>query len=90
MESPATPRLSFCIRGKTAELAMVDEFELKSYSLKDFKLRSLGKDSALVTYMPHYEGKAGGQPIQAVPYGEVRINQGYDWKLLHVQETNVK
>jgi hypothetical protein len=40
--------------------------------------------------MPHYEGKAGGQPIQAVPYGEVRINQGYDWKLLHVQETNVK
>jgi hypothetical protein len=57
MASPATPRLSFCIRGKTAELAMVDEFELKSYSLKDFKLRSLGKDSALVTYMAHYEGK---------------------------------
>ncbi len=45
---------------------MVDEFELKSYSLKDFKLRSLGKDSALVTYMAHYEGKAGGQPIQAL------------------------
>jgi hypothetical protein len=46
---------------------MVDEFELKSYSLKDFKLRSLGKDSALVTYMPHYEGKAGGQLIQTLP-----------------------
>jgi hypothetical protein len=59
MESPATPRLSFCIRGKTAELAMVDEFELKSYSLKDFKLRSLGKDSVLVMYMAHYESKAG-------------------------------
>jgi hypothetical protein len=38
---------------------MVDEFELKSYSLKDFKLRSLGKDSVLVTYMAHYESKAG-------------------------------
>jgi hypothetical protein len=23
-------------------------------------------------------------------YGERWINQGYDWKLLHVQETNVK
>jgi hypothetical protein len=67
MANPATPRLSFPIRGKSAELAMVDEFELKSYSLKDFKLRSLGKDSALVTNMAHYEGKAGGQPIQALP-----------------------
>jgi hypothetical protein len=38
---------------------MVDEFELRSYSLKDFKLRSLGKDSVLVMYMAHYEGKAG-------------------------------
>jgi hypothetical protein len=76
---------------KTAELAMVDEFELSSYNLKDFKVRSLGKDSALVTYLAHYEGKAGGQPIKSnTAYGEVWIKQGNDWKLLYVQETNVK
>jgi hypothetical protein len=76
---------------KTALLAMIDAFEIKSYSLKDFKVRPLGKESALVTYLAHYEGKAGGQPIQAnTAYGEVWVNQGDDWKLLYVQETNVK
>jgi hypothetical protein len=76
---------------KTAELAMIDEYELKSYTLKDFKVRPLGNDSALVTYLAHYEGKSGGQPIEAnTAYGEVWINQGNDWKLLYVQETNVK
>lgn len=90
MASPATPRLSFCIRGKTAELAMVDEFELKSYSLRIFKLRSLGKESALVTYVVHYEGKAGGQSIQALPRARCGLIRAHDWKLLHVQEANVK
>jgi hypothetical protein len=76
---------------KTALLAMIDEYELNSYSLKDFRVRPLGKDSALVTYLAHYEGKAGGQPIQAnTGYGEVWVSQGNDWKLLYVQETNVK
>lgn len=76
---------------KTAELAMVDEFELSSYNLKDFKVRLLGTDSALVTYLAHYEGKAGGQPIKSnTAYGEVWTKQGNDWKLLYVQETNVK
>ncbi len=76
---------------KTAMLAMIDDYELKSYSLKDFTVKPLAKDSALVTYLAHYEGKAGGQPVQAnTAYGEVWVNQGSGWKLLYVQETNVK
>src|SRR6266849_2220470 len=46
---------------KQAEVAMVDEFELTSYVLKDFTTKSLGAHSALVTYSAHYEGKTGGQ-----------------------------
>ena len=45
---------------KKAELAMVDDFELTSYVLRDFALKSLGAHSALVTYSAHYEGKSGG------------------------------
>jgi len=76
---------------RAAELAMIDDYELKNYTLKDFKVKPLGKDSALVTYLAHYEGKAGGQPIQAnTAYGEVWVNEGDAWKLLYVQETNVK
>lgn len=76
---------------KTAMLAMIDGYELNSYSLKHFKVRPLGKDYALITYRAHYEGKADGQPIQAnTGYGEIWVNQGNDWKLLYVQETNAK
>ncbi|MGO9126385.1 MAG: nuclear transport factor 2 family protein [Terriglobales bacterium] len=74
-----------------ALLAMIDAFELTSYNLKDLKVQPLGKGSALVTYLAHYEGKAGGQPIQSnTGYGEVWVHQGNGWKLLYVQETNIK
>ena len=76
---------------KKAILTMIDQFELGAYSLKDFKVRTIGKDAALITYRAHYEGKVGGQPIQAnTAYGEIWVNQGHNWKLLYVQETNVK
>ena len=74
-----------------AELSMVDEFELKTYTLKDFTVKLLGSDGALVNYLAHYEGTAGGQPVNSnTGYGEVWIRQGNSWKLLYVQETNVK
>jgi hypothetical protein len=76
---------------KKAEVAMVDEFELSSYLLKDFTVRSLGPHSALVTYSAHYEGKTSGQMQKSDSiFGEVWVHEGNDWKVLYIQETAVK
>jgi len=76
---------------KKAEIASVDEFELTSYVLKDFKVKSLGTHSALVTYSAHYEGKTGGQLATSNSiFGEVWVHEGNDWKVLYIQETAVK
>jgi hypothetical protein len=74
-----------------AELAMVDEFELSTFTLRDFAVKPLGKDAALVNYLAHYEGKVDGKPINSdTAYGEVWLHQGNDWKLFYAQETSVK
>jgi hypothetical protein len=76
---------------KKAEVASVDEFELASYLLKDFTVKSLGPRSALVTYSAHYEGKTGGQVQKSDSiFGEVWVHEGTDWKVLYIQETTVK
>jgi hypothetical protein len=76
---------------KKAEIAMVDEFELTSYLLKDFTVKSLGPHSALVTYSAHYEGKSSGQMQKSDSiFGEVWVHEGSDWKVLYIQETSVK
>jgi hypothetical protein len=74
-----------------AEIAMVDEFELTSYILRDFTVKSLGANSALVTYVAHYEGKSGGQVAKSDSiFGEVWVHEGNSWKVLYIQETSVK
>lgn len=76
---------------KKAELAMIDEFQLTTFTLKDFSVKPIGKDAALVNYQAHYEGTADGKPTNSdTAYGEVWIRQGGDWKVLYIQETNVK
>lgn len=76
---------------RKAEPAMVDAFELRPHALKDFRVTPIGKDAALVNYLGHYQGKADGQPVNSnTGYGEVWIRQGTTWKLLYVQETNLK
>jgi hypothetical protein len=76
---------------KKAEIAMVDDFELSSYVLRDFTVKSLGAQSALVTYSAHYEGKSGGLIAKSDSiFGEVWIREGNDWKALYIQETAVK
>lgn len=79
------------ISDKKAELASLDEYELLSYTLKDFTVKPLGSNAALVTYSAQYEGKSGGEVAKGNSiFGEVWIQQGNDWKSLYVQETYVK
>ena len=76
---------------KKTEVGMVDDFDLVSYSLKDFTVSSLGPNTALVTYVAHYESKSGGQTAKADSvFGEVWIREANNWKALYIQETYVK
>ena len=76
---------------KKAEIASVDEFDLQSYTLKDFTVKPLGAHTALVTYTAHYEGKSGGQMSKSDSiFGEVWVHEANDWKALYIQETTVK
>ena len=76
---------------KKAEVNAVDEFELTTYTLSDFTVKSLGQNAALVTYIAQYEGKSGGEASKAKSvFAEVWIRKGNEWKDLYMQETYVK
>jgi hypothetical protein len=76
---------------KKAILEAIDQFELSQYTLKDFVVKPLAANAALVNYMAEYSGKFAGEPLQAkTAYGEIWTKHGNDWKLLYVQETKVK
>ena len=76
---------------KKTEVNSVDEFELHSYTLSDFTVKSIAPNSALVTYIAQYEGKSGGEVSKAKSvFGEVWIRAGSEWQALYMQETYVK
>jgi hypothetical protein len=76
---------------KKAEVNAVDEYELISYKLTDFNVRSLGPNTALVTYIADYQGKSGGEVSKAKSvFGEVWVRSGDEWKALYMQETYMK
>jgi hypothetical protein len=76
---------------KKTEVNAVDDFELISYTLSDFTVKSLAPNTALVTYIAKYQGKSGGQVSKATSvFGEVWIHTGRDWKDLYMQETYMK
>jgi hypothetical protein len=76
---------------KKAILEQIDQFELTQYTLKDFDVKPIGSNAALVTYLAEYTGKYEGKSLQSKTiYGEVWTKHGNEWKLLYVQETNVK
>ena len=76
---------------KKTEVNAVDDFELLSYTLNDFIVKSIGPNAALVTYVAQYEGKSAGEVSKGHSvFVEVWIRWGSDWKDLYMQETYVK
>jgi hypothetical protein len=76
---------------KKTEVNSVDEFELLSYTLSDFTVKSTAPNTVLVTYIAQYEGKTGGEVSKGKSvFGEVWIRSGNEWKALYMQETYVK
>jgi steroid delta-isomerase-like uncharacterized protein len=78
-------------RDQQTEVAEIDQFNLSQYTLKDFNIKPIGEDGALIRYLAEYTGTVAGQRIDGKSaWGEVWVRQRDDWKLLHVQETRVK
>jgi hypothetical protein len=76
---------------KKAEVNAVDDYDLLSYTLSDFTVKSTAPNTAVVTYIVQYEGKSGGQVAKAKSvFGEVWIRVDDEWKDLYLQETYVK
>ena len=76
---------------KKTEVKAVDGFDLISYTLGDFTIKSIGPNTALVTYIAQYEGKSGGEMSKGKSvFGEVWIRAGNEWKDFYMQETYVK
>jgi hypothetical protein len=76
---------------KETEVNAVDEYDLLSYTLSDFTVKSTGPNAAVVTYIAQYEGKSGGENLKAKSvFGEVWTRTGKEWKALYMQETYVK
>ena len=77
---------------KKTEVNAPDEYDLLSYTLSDFNVKSTGPNSAVVTYIAQYEGKSGGEVAKA----RERLRRSLDsrralnGKLLYMQETYVK
>jgi hypothetical protein len=79
------------ISGKDEEISELDHFNLAHYELKDFKIKPIGRDSALMTYSAAYSGTYDNAPIQMKAiYGEVWTKTSGEWKVLWAQETKVK
>ena len=76
---------------KKAEVNAVDEYDLLNYTLSDFTVKPTGPNTAVVTYIAHYEGKSGGEVAKAKSvFGEVWVQTGGEWKALYLRETYVK
>jgi len=76
---------------KKAEVNAVDEFDLLNYTLSDFTVTPTGPNSAAVTYIAQYEGKANGETSKAKSvFGEVWVRKNGAWKDLYLQETYMK
>jgi hypothetical protein len=76
---------------KKTEVNAVDGFDLISYTLSDFTIKSIGPNTALVTYIAQYEGKSAGETSKGKSvFGEVWIRAGNEWKDFYMQETYVK
>ena len=59
---------------KKTILQEMDQVELSQYTLKNFDTRPLGANTALVTYIAEYSGKASGEPLAI----KSRLRRGLD------------
>ncbi len=76
------------VHEKAAVLREMDNVNLKSHSLSDFKVTQLGPDAALVTYRAKVEGSNGERSFNSdMDVTEVRVKRNGHWKELRYHES---
>jgi hypothetical protein len=74
--------------GKESELDEMGTTDVDQYKLSKITVKLLGANSALVTYVAEYSGKAGGESMHVrAAFGEIWVRQGKDWKCSYSQST---
>ncbi|HKW25496.1 MAG TPA: nuclear transport factor 2 family protein [Terriglobales bacterium] len=73
---------------KAELLSKLNYLNVKRYAMKNFKLRSIGRTGALLTYDLDIQASAAGQHAPAKQYASsVWIREGSHWQLLFHQAT---
>ncbi len=76
------------VHDKAAVLREMDNVNLKSHSLSDFKVTQLGPDAALVTYRAKVEGANGKRTFDSdMDVTEIRVKREDKWKELRYHES---
>lgn len=75
-----------------ATLASMDQVTIESYTLRDFKLKTLGPRTALLTYHATMRYKIGTGAVQESKMyaSDLWVKRAGEWKSLHYQETEIK
>lgn len=79
------------IQDKKSEVDGIDQFDLKQYTLSNFNIQMIGTAAALATYAAEYSGDAAGEHLQQKSgWSEVWMQCNRVWKLVYLQETQLK
>jgi hypothetical protein len=77
------------VHDKSATIAALKDWELSDVSYSDWKMTTIDKDAALLTYKTTLKGKYKGQDIPPGPYYEASayVNRNGEWLGIYYQET---
>lgn len=71
------------IQDLQAEIAAMQKWDMKSFTISDYKVTAAGWDTAVTTYTVKVEGTFGGKDASATyNAGSVWKQQGGDWKAI--------
>jgi hypothetical protein len=77
-------------RDRQSQLDEIDQVAVRQYVLRDFSVKPIGADGALVTYKAEYSGSQGKQPFrERMAVGEIWVNRGGAWKCMYAQMTRI-
>ena len=77
------------VHDKAGTLVAIKDLELSDVSYSDWKMTTIDKDAALLTYKTTIKGKYKGQDIPPGPYYEASayVNRNGEWVGIYYQET---
>ena len=80
------------VMDKAQSIAGMKDFEITDVSFSDWKMTTIDKDAALLTYKVTVKGKYKGEDLPPGPYYEASayVNRNGEWLAIYYQETESK